>query len=290
LIICLDSGCGNYSQFWLTSSLRGIVGGVLKVEILKEGSHSGLASGIVPSSFRIARKILARLEDVDTGKILPNDFYVDIPKERIQQAHNAAKYLGDNVWKDFPFVDGAKPVTDDIGELLLNRTWRPQLEITGADGFPPSVTAGNVLRPYSALKVSLRIPPHLDQNKAAEKLKELLEANPPYGAKVHFDAAQRSAGWSAPLLADWLNNALEDAGKKYYGKDVAHIGEGGTIPFMAMLGAKFPEAQFVVTGVLGPSSNAHAPNEFLHIEMGEKVTCVVTDVVRDYAKVLNKKK
>lgn len=279
LVVCLDSGCGNYDQLWLTTSLRGMTGGELTVQVLEEGVHSGDASGVVPSSFRILRELLSRLEDPATGQIKPKELYADIPPQRIEQAKAASKVLGKEIYAKFPFVDGMHPVTEDLTELVLNRTWRPQLAVTGADGLPPLESAGNVLRPKTSVKLSLRVPPTLDGAKAGEFVKQLLEKDPPYGAKVSFKLEKDGSGWNAPQLSPWLEQAVAEASQHYFGAPAAYMGEGGSIPFMGMLGAKFPQAQFLITGVLGPHSNAHGPNEFLHIPTGKKVSMVVADVV-----------
>ncbi|WP_028008069.1 M20 family metallopeptidase [Solimonas flava] len=283
LVICLDSGCGNYEQLWLTTSLRGLTGGNLRVQVLTEGVHSGDASGVVASSFRVLRELLSRLEDETSGHIKPGDFYVEIPAQRIEQARAVATTLGEAVFDKFPFVEGMHPVTEQLTELVLNRTWRPQLAVTGVDGMPPLASAGNVLRPYTAVKLSLRIPPTLDGRKAGEALKKLLETDPPYGAKVTLELEKAGSGWNAPALSKWLEDAVAAASQAYFGKPPAYMGEGGSIPFMGMLGEKFPKAQFLITGVLGPHSNAHGPNEFLHIPMGKRVTMVVADVVARHA-------
>ncbi|MCY2958782.1 MAG: M20 family metallopeptidase, partial [Planctomycetota bacterium] len=283
LVVCLDSGCGDYDRLWSTTSLRGLVGGNLVVETLREGVHSGDASGIVPSTFRVLRKVLSRLEDEDTGKILPKDLWVKIPKQRQQQTKATAKILKKDVYAKFPWQDGVKPVSKDLVELMLNRTWRPALSITGARGMPDIDAAGNVLRPLTAVKISLRVPPTLDPKKASKKLKKLLEKDPPYGAKVRFDADKASEGWNAPALAPWLEESLARASKQHFGKPAAYMGEGGSIPFMGMLGKKFPKAQFCITGVLGPHSNAHGPNEFLHVATGKRLTACVAQVVADHA-------
>jgi acetylornithine deacetylase/succinyl-diaminopimelate desuccinylase-like protein len=275
----LDSGCGNYDQLWLTTSLRGMTGGELTVQVLEEGVHSGDASGVVPSSFRILRELLSRLEDAQTGHIKPKELHVEIPPQRIEQAKAATGVLGKAVYEKFPFVAGMQPVTDDLAELVLNRTWRPQLAVTGADGLPPLESAGNVLRPKTSVKLSLRLPPTLDGAKASAFVKQLLEKDPPYGAKVTFKLEKDGSGWNAPQLSPWLEQAVADASQHYFGAPAAYMGEGGTIPFMGMLGAKFPQAQFLITGVLGPHSNAHGPNEFLHIPTGKKVSMVVAEVV-----------
>ena len=287
-VVCLDSGCGNYDQLWITTSLRGLVSGNLSVSALTEGVHSGAASGIVPSSFRILRQLLSRLEDERTGEILPPEFQVAIPSERLQQARTTATVLGQTVSEEFPFHPGAQAVTDDIRQLLLNRTWRPQLEITGAAGLPALEQAGNVLRPVTAAKVSLRIPPTLDANAASAALQQLLEHDPPYGAQVSFEPEWAAGGWNAPPLAPWLETALQSASQEFFGKDMCAIGEGGTIPFMAMLGEKFPTAQFMITGVLGPHSNAHGPNEFLELSMGKRLTACVARVLAEHYRALGR--
>ncbi len=289
LVVCLDSGAGNYDQLWLTTSLRGMVSGVLKVEILTEGIHSGDASGLVPSSFRILRQVLDRLEDSKTGRLLPESFHCQIPADRIEQSRATAQILGDEVWKRFPWACGADgaaslPTTTEPAEALLNRTWRPTLSVTGADGFPELGSAGNVLRPFTAFKLSLRLPPLVEANEAAARLKTLLEDNAPYNARVTFAAdgragAQGATGWNAPALAPWLETALNQASQAHYGAPLGTIGQGGTIPLMSMLQKGFPAAQMMVCGVLGPKSNAHGPNEFLHVPYGKKLTAAVAQVI-----------
>jgi acetylornithine deacetylase/succinyl-diaminopimelate desuccinylase-like protein len=279
LVVGLDSGCGNYDQLWMTTSLRGLAAGTLTVEVLTEGVHSGDASGVVPSSFRIARQLLNRLEDPSDGRILPKAFHVQIPEERLQQAEQAGQILGNTIWTKFPFAGETRSMVTEAGEAVLNRTWRPFLSVVGADGLPAIKDAGNVLRPRTALKLSLRIPPLLEGKSAVRELQRILEADPPHGAKVTFSADQSATGWNAPATAPWLQSAVNEASQAYYGKPAAMMGEGGTIPFMAMLGEQFPAAQFLITGVLGPHSNAHGPNEFLHIEYAKKLTCCVAHVL-----------
>ena len=282
LCIALDSGCGNYDQLWLTTSLRGLVGGKLQVEVLTEGVHSGDAGGIVPDSFRIVRQLLSRVEDEATGKVLGEEFYAPIPAARLRQAASAAAVLGEDIRAKFPFVDGARPVGNDPTELILNRAWRPALSIIGADGLPPTGNAGNVLRAGTAVSVSLRLPPTVDAKVASQKLKNILEKEPPYGCKVSFQANWGANGWDAPELSPWLERSLEAASNDYFGNPVGYMGEGGTIPFMGMLGERFPQAQFMITGVLGPHANAHGPNEFLHIPSAKKLTCCVAKVIADH--------
>ncbi len=283
LVVCLDSGCGNYDQMWCTTSLRGMVSGRLSVELIAEGVHSGDASGIVPSSFRVLRGLLDRLEDVATGTIV-DAFEVSIPEQRVRQARQAAQVLGDTVYTKFPFHDGVAPAGTDLTELVLNRTWRAALAVTGAAGLPALQDAGNVLRPITSVKLSLRIPPMLDAESASAQLKSLLESDPPYAAKITFDADNAATGWNAPSLEPWLEAAAEAASNAFFGRSAVYMGEGGAIPFMGMLGEKFPDAQFLITGVLGPQSNAHGPNEFLHVPTGKRLTCCVAQILTDHSK------
>jgi acetylornithine deacetylase/succinyl-diaminopimelate desuccinylase-like protein len=287
LVICLDSGAGNYDQLWLTTSLRGMAGGTLKVEVLTEGVHSGDASGLVPSSFRIMRQVLDRLEDSKTGRLLPSGFHCEVPAERLAQAKATAAILGDEVYKRFPWAhydcDGATtfalPTTTDPTQALINRTWTPTLSVTGAEGFPSLQDAGNVLRPYTAFKLSLRLPPLVDAPRAVQELKALLEDNAPYQAKVTFEPANVATGWNAPHTAPWFEQALNQASQAHFGAPCGYIGQGGTIPLMNMLSAGFPKSQMMVCGVLGPKSNAHGPNEFLHVPYAKKLTAAVAQVI-----------
>jgi acetylornithine deacetylase/succinyl-diaminopimelate desuccinylase-like protein len=283
LVICLDSGCGNYDQLWLTTSLRGVASGTLAVQVLEEGVHSGDASGVVPSSFRILRQLLSRLEDEETGAIRPAELYVQIPAERVAQARRAGTALGNTLYTKFPLVAGLSPMTEDLTELVLNRTWRPQLAIIGIDGLPSPVDAGNVLLPVSAAKLSLRLPPTLDATAAGTLLRTVLEKDPPYSARVKLELGSSAPGWNAPALSPWLEQSLARSSQFAFGAPPAYMGEGGSIPFMAMLGEKFPQAQFVVTGVLGPHSNAHGPNEFLHIPTARRVSLVIAQVLADHS-------
>lgn len=284
LVICLDSGCGNYDQLWMTTSLRGSIVGNLTVEILTEGVHSGDASGIVPSSFRILRMLLDRIEDANTGRVIPEWLHVEVPADRLEEAKATARVLGDEVWSKFPFIGEAQPVSKDPLELLLNRTWRPALSYIGQAGFPDLLQGGNVLRPKTSLKLSLRVPPSLDATDLERNMKELLEKDPPYGARVDFETEKGGAGWVAPKIAPWLEQSVERASQTYFGKGAMTFGEGGSIPFMGMLGARYPTAQFLITGVLGPQSNAHGPNEFLHIPYAKKLTACVAQVLADERK------
>ena len=287
LVVCLDSGAGNYDQLWLTNSLRGMASGVLRVDVLTEGVHSGDASGVVPSSFRVLRQVLDRLEDSATGRLLPGIFHCEVPPERLAQARTTADILGDEVYKRFPWAhydcggatQSVLPTTTDPLQALLNRTWMPTLSVTGAEGFPAMRDAGNVLRPFTAFKLSLRLPPLVEAATAVQALKALLEDNAPYQAKVTFESSGGATGWNAPDTAPWFEHALNAASQAHFGAGCGYIGQGGTIPLMNMLSQGFPKAQMMVCGVLGPKSNAHGPNEFLHVPYAKKLTAAVAQVI-----------
>jgi acetylornithine deacetylase/succinyl-diaminopimelate desuccinylase-like protein len=282
LVVCLDSGCGNYEQLWCTTSLRGM--GIVEVtaEVLTEGVHSGDASGIVPGSFRVLRQLLERLEDGASGRLKPESLHVEVPAERVEQARVAAEQLGEAVWGKFPFADGVQPMGEDGIARVLARTWRPTLTVVGQSGLP-DLKGGAVLRPSTTLKLSLRLPPTADSAQAVADVASLLEADPPHGARVRCKGQESADGWDSPPVAPWLAQSLERASQESFGKPVCFMGEGGTIPFMGMLGERFPEAQFVITGVLGPGSNAHGPNEFLHLPMAARLTTCVSRVLADHA-------
>ncbi|HSD75639.1 MAG TPA: M20 family metallopeptidase [Steroidobacteraceae bacterium] len=284
LVVCLDAECGNYDQLWCTTSLRGNLIGTLEVQVLTEGVHSGSGSGIAPSCVRVLRHLLSRIEESSSGEIKGAAFSVPIPEHRREQTQSTAAVLGDGVWNRFPLVPGARPVTDDPVELLLNTNWRPSLTITGIEGLPALRDAGNVLVPQVGAKLSFRLPPTADPARAAQEVKQTLERDPPYGARVEFTPGSAMAGWDAPAVAPWLEDSVQRASREFFGRDALYMGTGGSIPFMGMLGERFPRTQFMVTGVLGPHANAHGPNEFLHLETARRITLCVAQVLADHAR------
>ena len=284
LVICLDSGCVNYEQLWVTDSLRGVASVVLTVEVLRYGMHSGAASGVVPSSFRILRQLLDRVEDSATGEILVPELHRDPSPARLEQVRTTAAEVGESIATGWPWAGETRPATTDPLEALLAKTWRPTLSVTGIDGVPSVRDGGNVLRPSTAVALSFRLPPGVDPATAMEAVVDRLTVDPPYGATVRAEVVEGGPGWEAPELAPWLDQALDDASVEAFGNGVRYIGEGGSIPFMGMLGERFPDAQFVVTGVLGPGSNAHGPNEFLHVPTAKKVTVAVAMLLDSYSR------
>jgi len=281
IVFCLDSGCGNYEQLWLTVSLRGLMAGVLKSHVLKEGIHSG-SSGIARDSFHIVRQLLDRIDEIKTGKILVPELHTKIPDSHVQYAKEVANVLGDAVWKDIPFFENCQPqlpaTLDNAHELILNQTWRPQLAIVGVEGIP-DLKGGNVLRPFTTLKLSIRLPPAINPESSREAIIKKLEANPPYNSKVEFVVKDVAEGFVCPEFKPWLMDSIQQASKAYFKKPALCYGVGGTIPLMGQLKSQFPDAQFVVTGILGPNSNAHGPNEFLHIPFTKRLICCMANIL-----------
>ena len=286
LVVCLDAECGNYEQLWCTTSLRGNLVGTLRVRVLDEGVHSGMGTGIAPTPFRIVQQLLARLESPISGDILLEELQAAIPKDRRAQISAAAQVLGREIAGKIPLSRGVQPISNDPVELLINTTWRATLAVTGADGLPSVLSAGNVLLPELSFKLSLRLPPTVEPEVASRAVRKALESDPPYGAQVTFEGGGAAEGWNAPPFAPWLEQSISNASKQVYGAEAVHVGCGGSIPFMGMLGRRFPRTQFFITGVLGPHSNAHGPNEYLHIEYAKKLTACVSLVLADHAKTL----
>ena len=283
LVVCLDAECGNYDQLWITNSLRGMLAGTLTVRVLNEGVHSGAAGGIVPSSFRVLREVLERVEEGATGKI--RSLEVEIPGAIKTQAESVAACLGDLVVDRFPWAGDTHAASNlPLSELVLANTWGPSLGVVGLDGAPTPANAGNTLRPSTVARLVFRLPPTLDAVQAANTVRRAFEEDTPYNADVHFEVDHPQTGWAAKERADWLETALASASEACFGAPLMTMGTGGTIPFMKMLGDRFPECQFAVTGVLGPNSNAHGPNEFLDIATGKKVTAAMSHALAALAK------
>jgi acetylornithine deacetylase/succinyl-diaminopimelate desuccinylase-like protein len=283
LVVALDSWCGDWDRLWITTSLRGLFDMVVEVEVLTEGVHSGSAGGVVPSSFRILCSLLSRIEDERSGELLVRELHTDIPDARLRQIAATAAELGD-LGARFPFAGDTEPARPSVEQQLIARTWQPALEVVGLDGAPPTATAGNVLRPLTAAKLSVRVPPTADPAAASDAIARRLTDDPPYGARVMVRPGSAEAGWHAPPDAPWLAQAVDAASRATFGQPARSLGEGGTIPFMGMLGRRFPDAQFVITGVLGPESNAHGPNEFLHLPTARRVTTAVAHIVDAHAR------
>jgi len=279
LINCLDVGCGDYERLWCATSLRGVVEGTLKVDMLERSVHSGIASGIVASSFRVLRMLLDRIEDSSNGKVLLKSCSVNIPNEVKQQAKTLAEFLGPKVYSHYPLLKGVEPVSEHIDELILNKTWRSTLSVIGAEGLPQVKDSATVLRPSTTLQISLRIPPGAKGKEVWDELAQVLTAKPPYGAKVSFTSPTIMTGWHAPHMHAWLQDTLQQASENYFGNAPMYYGEGGSIGVITMLQEQYPQAQFVLSGAAGPNSGEHGPNESLYLPAAKKLTCCLVEML-----------
>ncbi len=283
LVVCLDSGGNDYERLWLTTSLRGLAQVHVTVRVLDTAQHSGLASGVVPSSFRVLRALLDRIEDVESGTVTVEQCHVEIPANRIDEARATVASAPGSFIGSFPLHGSTRPVVDDEVELLLNNTWRPTLSVIGASGLPEPADAGNVLRTSTTLALSFRLPPTADSQAALDAISKALTTDVPYGATVELSGVEAADGWNAPELSPWLAKALDKVSDEVFGKPYGSMGLGGSIPFMGLLGQKYPEAQFLVTGALGPDSNAHVPDEWLHLDYAQQVTEAIATVLDAHA-------
>jgi acetylornithine deacetylase/succinyl-diaminopimelate desuccinylase-like protein len=283
LVVCLDSGGFDYDRLWLSTSLRGLAGADVTVRVLPAGLHSGQASGVVPSSFRVFRALLDRLEDAATGRVLLPEMHVEIPADRIAEAKASVAAAPGLASTAYPVLDGMSLMSDDEVELLLNNAWRPTLSVIGADGFPSPADAGNVLRPYSTLKLSFRLPPTADAAASLEAMRRALTVDVPYGAHVELVHTEAAPGWNAPAMAPWLRSTLDSLSSEVFGNPWGTVGIGGSIPFMAMLAETYPSAQFVVTGAAGRDSNTHVPDEWLNLDQAARVSQSVAMILDAHA-------
>ncbi|MBI5087567.1 MAG: peptidase dimerization domain-containing protein, partial [Actinobacteria bacterium] len=225
--------------------------------------------------------VLDRIERSTDGVILVPELHVDIPPDRVAQARATA--ADHHIAGHFPWAGATRPMVDDPAEQLLARTWRPTLSVTGVGGIPSVDQAGNVLRPHTSFALSFRLPPTCDHQAALAAIERAVVTDPPSGAQVSFRGGFSGPGWNAPAFAPWLEAALDHASETTFGKPSAAVGEGGSIPFMGMLGEMFPQAQFVITGVLGPGANAHGPNEYLHVPTARRLTACLSHLLAAHA-------
>ena len=279
MVVVLDSGGPDYEHVWMTEALRGLVSGTLSVKVSHEGIHSGNSGGSIPSSFRIIRILLDRVEDSSTGKVLIPEMHVEIDKQVEEKATALAEVVGNSIWEQFPTVDSLQRVAGSTEEMIVSMNWEPTLSIIGADGIPPVQGAGNVLRTNTDLKLSFRIPPGVDSEKVIEIAKSILEEDPPFGAEVSFTPDSCADGFHAPPMEGKVREAIHEASVSLTGLPPLATWTGGTIPFMAMMQQKYPDAMFLCTGTSGPGNIAHGPDEKLHIPSSKRLTVVLSSTI-----------
>ena len=283
LVVCLDSGCIDYDRMWVTTSLRGLAGGVLSVDIVTEGLHSGDVSGMIPSSFRIGRSLLSRIEDEVTGDILLPALEVEIPADRVREAAGDGGG-GRLARRPLPVRRRCRP-----DHRRRGRAAPVENVATGAERGrcrrPPARRPGRQRASAAAPVSSCRCACPRRATRSAPSRRCVRRSSP-----IRRTAREsRSPAWSRLRVertefAPWLVDALDAASTATFGEPSRKFGEGGTIPFMGMLGERFPDAQFVITGVIGPDGNAHGPNEYLHIPTARRITGAVALLLDAHAR------
>jgi acetylornithine deacetylase/succinyl-diaminopimelate desuccinylase-like protein len=283
MVMCLDSGCADYERLWVSTNLRGVISISLKVSVMTtQGIHSGLGGGLVPDSFMIIRQLLDRIENPETGDMLEPSLFVEIPEDRNKQIDAMMKVVGDKYLDNIPWFGKTHPLDKNLKDTIIRNTWKPTLVITGCDGLPDTSTAGNVLRGFTELRLSIRLPPGIDSTKAGETIKAILEKDPPYNAKVEATVVNTGDGWNLNSFSEKLGNTLNIASQRFFNSDMCFFGEGGSVPFVKFFNESFPKADFAVLGVCGPTSNIHGPDENLTLDFVQKLMMCLTFLVAEY--------
>jgi acetylornithine deacetylase/succinyl-diaminopimelate desuccinylase-like protein len=216
-LFVLDSSAEDDRTVWFCESLRGGITAALDVQHLEKPCHSGRATGIVPSSFRIARALLSRIENEDTGEIKLSEVVVsDIPIGQIQTLYRVVGRLA--VTSLCRLLPGARFLKESVAEMAVDRAWKAGLEITGADGLPSFDEASNVMRARTRLRISLRLPPTVNHKVCSDALKRVLEDDPPYGAKVNCEIIQGWGGWVGRPIPSAVAEALTESSKEVFGE------------------------------------------------------------------------
>lgn len=281
LILALDSGIIDYNRIWLTSSLRGVVSCDLTVKTLTKGVHSGKGSGIAPESFMIIRKLLSKLEDYNDQSRM-KDFEVEIPDSEKTKISKAVEVMGDDWCSKIPILPGMKLLGDTPTDRLINWTWKPALTVAGARGIPNVKDAGNVLRPYTTLYLSIRTPPTFDGILNGKKILEDITNQTPFNSTVLIENYEAFNGSLIKEPSDNLKSQIDNLAKNYISGGMAQIPVGISIPFTTIFSQYFPKSQILVTGCAGVDSNAHGPNERLNLSYTKNFICSFVHIFSVY--------
>jgi acetylornithine deacetylase/succinyl-diaminopimelate desuccinylase-like protein len=276
-VFILDGSRGDLGTAWFCTSLRGIVTANLDVRHLARPCHSGMATGIVPSTFRIARGLLDRVEDAATGEIHLPAARVAPPESAAETARAVAERLAGKLAIDL--IPGAQLIEGGIERRLIANWWEAGLSITGADGLPPIAKAGNVLRERTALRLSLRIPPTAERFECGRQLKETLETDPPYGAKVVCEILSCCPGWSTRELSNKTKETIAKATQAVFRQPPIYFGAGSSVPISGAFQEFWPDAEVTVTGVAGDESYCHGFDENINLEYAAKWTAMFAGIL-----------
>lgn len=281
LIVCLDTFVPDTSRLWHSTSMRGIVVADLSVAVAREGLHSGLVGGVVPSSFRLLRALLDRIENSSTGACLLPSLHADVPAGHCDALRRQAERSRPPA-SGLPLLPGVRPLSGDPLAQLLAQSWEPSVAYVGMDGMPATGAAGSVLRASTTVRLSIRLPPTVRAIDAVAALRATLEADPPAGATVRLDVHGAEDGWST-TVPEGLGVLLDEAGVAGYGARAAECGGGATIPPLGILARRFPEAAIVPLGLVTPSCNPHGPDEHIDLDSAERLTIALATLLASHA-------
>jgi acetylornithine deacetylase/succinyl-diaminopimelate desuccinylase-like protein len=212
IMFCMDSGAFNWDQLWMTSSLRGIICLDVQIDCAHGGYHSGEVGGIVPETMRIMRHLLDRIDDSKTGMCC-EALNCEIPERFKTEAKFMAELSGPEMYKKYHVCEGVDCMHEEgIDQMYLNNTWRANMAITGAAGLPAIQTAGNVCRPSTSMRLSIRLPPKVNPDDAYAAVTKLLTTDVPYNAKVICTSQGKGQGWCMGELSPWLTEGIMKAG------------------------------------------------------------------------------
>lgn len=260
VIVIGDGGLWQRDTPAIITSLRGIVAVKLELRTLHSAVHSGQAGGVVPDALMALARLLATLHD-DEGNVAVDGLVSE-------EGENSIEVPEALIRREFGAIDSLELIGTGS---LPSRIWtRPAVSVLAIDA-PAVAEAINQLVPVAGAKVSMRIPPGQDTEKALEALKNHLEANVPWGAELSFYYEER--GDATVLDSDnYAVAAWREAFSEAFENEMVEMGAGGSIPFIATFKELYPQAPILVTGVSDPTSAYHAPNENVGIEQLERAT------------------
>jgi len=271
VIVIADSGNWDVGVPALTTSLRGIVNFFIDVRVLDHAVHSGMFGGAVPDALTTLVRVLSTLHDsagdvAVAGLVRSEASPLDYPEDRFRA--------------EAGLLDGVELIGTG---RIVDRTWaKPSLSVLGIDA-PPTNAAPNALVPSARAKISVRLAPGDDPQKAFDALEAHVMANVPFGAHVSVTLEHDGA----PCVIDATGPAFDAARAAFReawdGVDAVDIGVGGSIPFIATFQELFPEAAILVTGVEDPHARAHGPNESLHLGEFARVCLAEALLLRNVA-------
>ena len=277
--IPLDSGCPDYDRLWMANSLRGIVDIDVNIQTLDQESHYGPeASGIIAENLFLMRKIYDGLVDSTNGEFKLEEFKIaedKIPAIVMEQMQKEIEIVGDNFIKNIPLYEGVSPLKTDVKELMINNRWKPSCFILGIDNCPKTEDRGFGVSSGINVRMSIRIPPTVDKNKAIEALKKALSDNIYFGAQVKLGYLDYGEGVLLANMSNKVKNILNKASLEFFGNESVFTGVGGSIPFIGYFQSKYPNTDIICTGIVGSDSHEHGPNENLNIEACKKMVCVL---------------